>query len=123
MKSVRNWLPAILIMGFIYYLSALPGPTVDGLGLGKESYHINGHFLLYFFLCFTFFKGTKHAVLSVVLSILYGVLDELHQVFVPGRSAGFFDVFVDSVGVLLAGVILWKFYYNLPKKLRNWLQK
>ena len=73
-------------------------------------------------LCFTLFKASKEKFLSVVLSILYGVFDEIHQVFVPGRSAGFFDIFVDSVGVFIAGGILWKFYHKLPKKLKSWLE-
>ncbi len=123
MAVIKCWGPSILVAFLIFCLSALPGPTVDSLGLGRESYHINGHFLMFFLLAFTLFKSTKSIPFSILLGILYGVFDELHQVFVPGRGAGLFDVLVDSLGVCLAGVILWKFYHILPKKLRNWLAR
>jgi len=118
MAFLKKWLPALIIMGFIFYLSALPGTAVDSMGLGKESYHINGHFLMFFLLCLSFFRATGSSFSSVVLSILYGVSDEFHQVFTPGRSAGPFDVLVDSLGALLAGLFLWKLYPNLYSKLK-----
>lgn len=40
-----------------------------------------------------------------LLGTLYAVTDELHQLFVPGRSAGAVDVLIDSAGVL-CGVML-----------------
>ena len=40
-----------------------------------------------------------------LLAILYAVLDELHQSFVPGRGATMSDVGIDSIGAGLG--ILW----------------
>ena len=121
---LKRYLPAITIMLFIFLLSSLPGATVDAVGLGKESYHINGHFILFFLLCLAFYRGTQRDLLrSLLFSLCYAFLDEFHQAFVPGRNSGWFDIFVDSTGILLAGVILWRFYPHLPKKLKNWLKK
>jgi VanZ family protein len=47
------------------------------------------------------------ALLIVVLCTLYGVSDEFHQSFVPGRDATFWDVVKDFGGSTL-GVLLWK---------------
>jgi len=44
--------------------------------------------------------------LAALLTILYGVSDELHQSTVPGRQATLFDVAVDAVGVLLAYALI-----------------
>lgn len=42
------------------------------------------------------------AVWTVVVTTLYGVSDELHQMFVPGRSADVFDVMADAAGAFAA---------------------
>jgi VanZ family protein len=41
-----------------------------------------------------------NAVLAVLLSTLYGVSDELHQMFVPGRMADWADIVADAVGAM-----------------------
>ena len=47
------------------------------------------------------------AVAASLISALYGVSDELHQRFVPGRSPEALDVIVDALGAtgLAAGVV------------------
>ncbi len=42
---------------------------------------------------------------SALIGIMYGATDELHQLFVPGRSGELSDVILDGLGVL-AGVLL-----------------
>lgn len=44
---------------------------------------------------------TWHHAVFVLLGALYGITDELHQAFVPGRSVSMFDWFADVTGVLL----------------------
>ena len=39
---------------------------------------------------------------AALLAILYGLSDEYHQQFVPGREAALADVAADAVGALLA---------------------
>ncbi len=49
-------------------------------------------------------------MLSVFIGALYGVSDEFHQVFVPGRSAGAMDIAADVTGVVFAQIIIILFY-------------
>ncbi len=42
---------------------------------------------------------------AVVLTVLYGVSDELHQSFVPGRSSDPYDLLADVAGALLGARI------------------
>ena len=42
------------------------------------------------------------------LGILYGVTDELHQVFVPGRFCDFFDGLADALGVLAGHALYFR---------------
>jgi VanZ family protein len=46
-------------------------------------------------------------ILSVVLSSLYGVSDEIHQYFVPFREADLLDVLADTLGGIL-GVYIYQ---------------
>lgn len=44
---------------------------------------------------------------SALICILYAASDELHQLFVPGRSGMVMDVGIDSLGVLMAFTVLF----------------
>jgi VanZ family protein len=39
--------------------------------------------------------------------ILWGISDEFHQSFVPGRNASAWDVLADAVGIALAVLVVW----------------
>ena len=58
---------------------------------------------------------TKYAVLfALLIGTLYGITDELHQFFVPYRSASSLDLCADFIGLLCAqlGII---FYFGMKK--------
>jgi VanZ family protein len=57
----------------------------------------------------------RHSALTMVIVFLYAASDELHQLFVPYRTASFADVLLDSVGGICA--IIWMFLYHRRKKL------
>lgn len=42
----------------------------------------------------------KRVLLAFILAVLYAASDEIHQLYVPGRSGQFKDVLIDSVGIL-----------------------
>ena len=44
-------------------------------------------------------------LITVGLGFLYAVSDEVHQLFVPGRSFQLFDIFMDTSGVVIGCVI------------------
>ena len=44
-------------------------------------------------------------LISIFIGVIYAITDELHQLFVSGRSGELRDVFIDSCGIIL-GVIM-----------------
>jgi hypothetical protein len=47
--------------------------------------------------------------LVVILATLYGISDEVHQAFVPGRNASLWDVLADGLGGMMGAVVHTKF--------------
>jgi hypothetical protein len=109
LHSVVEWLPAILWALVIYRLSATPGADVPGWIPAPL-----GHFLEYFLLgvCLVIpfqRRPVWVAVLvAVVIASAYGVTDEWHQSFVPGRTPDLADWAIDTVAALAgASLAAW----------------
>lgn len=106
------WGPLVAYCLLIFFLSSMEAPFGD-LTSTLTSHDKIVHFLEFFalgVLCVRAFSNEKYglkmivAVLpSIVVSALYGGLDELHQLFTPGRQADILD-FVADAGGAVAGV-------------------
>jgi len=59
-------------------------------------------------------SGNTLISLVLLFSLLYGVSDEYHQFFVPGRDSNWVDVVADSIGGVIGGWI----YYRLKREKR-----
>ena len=98
----------IIIAILIFYMSSLTSKQTPGNGSSKNTvfYHIAAFFFFALFLGISIIKGKnkKFLFLPVVISIFYGISDEFHQFFVPGRSCSFSDVLLDTTGILLASL-------------------
>jgi VanZ family protein len=122
MKLLWRWLPVIIIMSTIFYLSSLPGKEIIAAGLGPEPFHIGGHFFMYFFLYIALYRATKSHWKSLLIVILYSLADEYHQIYTPGRSASLKDLIVDTSAGLVAGGLIWTLYPRMPKILKSLLE-
>jgi len=123
MLLVRRWLPAVIIMLFLFTSSSLPGASVSAVKFVDAIAHKTTHIILYIILCLSFYRAVKNPFMSVLLTTLYGAFDEFHQFFTFTRSGNVTDLIIDSMSAIFVGVILWKFYHVLPKTLKNWLEQ
>jgi VanZ family protein len=101
------WMTLIFILSSLPSLPGLPA-IID---LDKLLHALAYGVLAYFFsrsLPGSETMSMKHALLAAMLAIAYGITDEYHQSFVPGREADIRDVLADSAGALIAVQIAYR---------------
>jgi VanZ family protein len=109
-RLLGRWLPALLWAALIYVASdqsrlpQAPNHLLDVL-LKKS-----GHFAAYALLAMLVLQALggpsggrtrRRFVLTWLLAVLYAITDEIHQSYVPGRTAAALDVVIDGAGALL----------------------
>lgn len=115
MKLLIRFGPSLAGMAVIFWFSSQTGdslnqvlPFFQWLFPAMQGFDW-GHFAAYFLLACTFLWGLAGEEpqlaskgLAVILCLLYGVTDEYHQTFVPGRMPDLLDLRNDGIGALLA---------------------
>ena len=104
----------LLVMAVLYWLSSLPGtplpedPAHYGLIYRMPSWMQNAlHVPAYAVLAWTTWWAlgawirvpSARVISACAIASAYGIFDEWHQVFVPGRYASLIDVVLDLTGV------------------------
>lgn len=125
--TLLRMVPAAVVMGTIFFLSHQPGDSLslpEIPGVDKVA-----HMAVYAFLAATLLvafsdeqKATrpKRVVwLTVLLCALYGISDEFHQSFIPGRSSSFLDVLADGTGAAITSA-LWYRWRKKIAKIASW---
>jgi VanZ family protein len=110
-------------MAAIFGISALHQPPLPR-GVSDHSGHALGYFILAVLLIRALADARLAAVTwgraggGVVLATLYGLTDEFHQRFVPGRTPAWDDVAADFAGAL-AGAAFVGILYIINKLWRT----
>ncbi len=106
----KFYLPALLYCAVLFFISSLPQPPAPDFGLewGDKINHAGAFGLMMVFV----FRAVRwhyparsrrwQFTLAWGLCAAYGVFDEIHQYFVPGRDSDVLDFVADGVGALLA---------------------
>lgn len=96
------WLPAMAWAWVIFHLSSqptVPAPSIPGL---DKALHFGAYAVLGWLLAFAADRSRLPLAVAVALGLLYGVTDEIHQMYVPGRSPDLLDWVADAAGVAAA---------------------
>jgi len=105
-KFLYYWLPFYAYAVLIFYFSSLPTIPSIIIEIIPETliWHMIEYAILSILLLRSFInsKNTtfkENAIhLAIIIAILYGVTDEIHQYFVPGRTFDILDIIANSVG-------------------------
>lgn len=110
-KFISRYAPVVLWMITMFFFSSrsdLPssGSFTEDF-LSKKLAHILEYTLLMFFM----FRavGEKNTTKSFLLSLAYAFTDEIHQLFIPYRTGNLRDVGIDSLGLIIATIVIIKF--------------
>lgn len=142
MKKFLKTLALILWLALIYYFSSQNGTVSGGLSsriliyianilkitnvdsfvsnfsfLIRKLAHFSEYFILFIltYVCFKEYKINNLLLLSLLFCLLAASFDEIHQLFIEGRSGQVRDVLIDFFGSLTSSL----FYKKILKKWMN----
>jgi VanZ family protein len=104
-RGFRAWAPIVLWAAVIFAFSAVPSLS-SGLGTWDLLVRKIAHLSEYAILGALLVRAIQRPAVAILAGGLYAVSDELHQHFVRGRHAVWYDVLIDTVGVTI-GVLAW----------------
>lgn len=116
-RALISWGPVILYCGAIFIESSFSTPeAVPSFFMSDKLLHTGA----YAGMAILFYRALsrqrigaspmKRAVSAIAFTVIYGIGDEFHQSFVPGRSPEVLDVLADGVGALAGVVIASRFF-------------
>ena len=104
---LKHYLPPILWAGVIFGLSSVPGSPLPPLPYIDKIAHLIEYSILGYLIARMFFysnpkiKLKKLVLFSLLLGGVYGIIDEIHQYFVPLRDFDLKDWLADLVGTAI----------------------
>jgi VanZ family protein len=113
-SRVSAWAPVVLWALFLFVMSSIPGNAFPAFPPGFNVDKLV-HVALYAVLGALVWRALRltrpidplrATIVAAVFATLYGITDEVHQIFTPRRSADWHDVAADAVGGLLGALAL-----------------
>ena len=75
--------------------------------------HFTEYFILGVLVIFTLREyGIKNVFMPILFCIIYASSDEIHQLFIKGRTGSIIDVIIDSSGSLTSILLLYYIYFT-----------
>ena len=110
-----RWGPVILCAGAIFGLSSVPlwklSARLPPFPGADKIAHAVQYAVLGFVVCRAFQPrkrplGVRYIILAILAAAVYGITDEIHQHYSPGRQVELWDAVADAVGSGI-GALLW----------------
>ena len=115
-NKLKAWLPVIIYCGIIFTMSSFPVQLPDAkISSFDKLVHVAEYAVLGLLIARAFkiqkLKATSFITIlfAAELALLYGAIDEIHQVFVPGRFASILDLLADGAGGLLGSIVYGRY--------------
>lgn len=116
-KIPFTWLTLVYAI-LILIVSSIPNLKTPQLGFENQDklYHFIEYSIFSVLLFFTLLNSNKNflrknvLLISILIGASFGILDELHQKFIPGRTADILDFTADFVGITIIQIVFWIYY-------------
>lgn len=129
-RWLRDALPLLLWMALIFALSSRSRLIDLENEADEKLFYKTAHFISYAILAWLWWRflasqrqfNWRVLFYAWALTTLYGISDEIHQLFVPGRNGQLADVLFDTAGALamillirrVAWLRIWPDSFSLP---------
>ncbi|MFA5804873.1 MAG: VanZ family protein [Melioribacteraceae bacterium] len=122
-KITVIYIPLIVYWITLFILTTIPADNVPQLFENQDKYE---HFIAYcglaillslalYFQKRSILISSKAFLFALLFILAYGAVDELHQIFIPGRYCDFYDWLADSSGGILGIGIVFLFVRKISK--------
>ena len=125
-KKKLVYIPLIIYWIILLIATSLPGKDMPDLPVSDKIEHFSAYCILTIFLTFTVLLQNKYNILKKhafiftwVLVAIYGALDELHQLFIPGRDCDILDWTADASAALFGVLLVFFIVKGVRHKLRK----
>ncbi len=116
---IKYWLPVILWSLLIFTFSSMHTVKTTDFYFGDFLIKKTAHLFEYAVLAVLLYRAMlnsnvekeKAFIFAILIAGLYGLSDEFHQSFTPGREPRIRDVFIDTIGATV-GTTIWKRKYS-----------
>ncbi|MCD6388808.1 MAG: VanZ family protein [Desulfobulbaceae bacterium] len=120
-RSLFRAIPMLAVMGIIFFLSHQPHLSLDlEVSHQDKIFHAIAYGVLAASTLFAVLPPGRRVLRSrsrlmltglgvVLFCMFYGISDEFHQSFIPGRESSLLDVAADTAGAVIV-VSLWLFF-------------
>lgn len=111
LETNKKWLvyfPLIIYWLILFAATTLPSADLPKTGVSDKIEHFTAYMILAFLFNLTLMFQNKYSNLkkrawlyTLIFILSYAALDEIHQLFIPGRDCDILDWLSDTSGVLL----------------------
>ncbi len=112
-KLYLVYLPLVIYWIILLVATSLPAPDLPDVWGSDKIKHYLAYGVLAFLLNLTFLVQEKKKLtvqkaflVTIITCSVYGALDEIHQIFIPGRSAELLDLLADVIGAVTGAIIV-----------------
>lgn len=115
-KKLKYYLPPLVWAALILAVSSIPQLKTPSLGFDwvDKLFHF-GEYFIFGLLLGRGLGGARRwfssaLIMATCIAGIFGIVDELHQYFIPGRSTDIYDMLADILGSFLGALtyIYWQ---------------
>jgi VanZ family protein len=108
------YIPLTIYWIILFIATSLPLQRLPSVGFNDKINHFLAYFILAVFVNLTLiyqrksrFLFKKAPLVTIIIGLLYGAIDELHQILVPGRFAETLDWIADGLGTIVGVLVVY----------------
>lgn len=120
-KIVAVYIPLIIYWLVLLTATSLPSKDLPNTGVSDKIEHFSAYLILAVLLNLTLVVQNKFETLkkypslsTLTIIAFYALIDELHQLYIPGRDCEALDWVADFIGAIL-GIVLINIIFNFTK--------